>query len=113
MDEFERVDHAQLREDVGLHTRCRGGGECDDGRRVLRAAQCRQILAEHAIVGPEVVAPLRDAMRLIDGDQSELLFGQHFGKSGNAQALRRDEQKLQLASQIVCAYLACRAALHA
>ena len=83
------------------------------GARIGSAAQAGQILAQHAVVGPEVMAPLRDAMRLINGDQRQFALGQHLGKSGHAQPLRRDEEKLQIASQIVRAHLTGRAALQA
>ena len=93
---------AQLRGDVVLHQGRGGGGERDD----RRGPQRRQVLAEHAVVGPEIVAPLRDAVRLVDGDQRRLALGQHLREAGDAQALRRDEEELQRAVEVVDAGLA-------
>ena len=70
----------------------------------------RQILAEHPVVGPEIVSPLRDAVRFVDGDQRRLALRQHLRKAAHPQALRRDEQELQLAVQIIDASLARDAA---
>ena len=39
-------------------------------------------LAEHAVVGPEVVTPLRDAVRLVDGDERRLARASISGKPG-------------------------------
>ena len=44
-------------------------------------------------------------MRLVHSHQRRLAFGQHFGEAWNAEPLRRDEQELQLALQIVDAGL--------
>ena len=49
-----RILEAQLGDDVVLDHGRRGGGECDDRRRAQRG----QPLAEHAIIGAKVVAPL-------------------------------------------------------
>ena len=49
--------------------------------------------------------PLRNAVRLIHYDQRNLPFGEHLREARHAQPLRRDEQELQLASQIVAANL--------
>ena len=95
-------------------TRGRGRRRQRQHRRgIRRVAQRRQILAQHPVIGPEVVAPLRDAMRLVDGDQRQLALGQHLGKSGHAQPLRRDEQELQIAVADNRAHLTRRAALQA
>ena len=102
MDEARRLLQAQLLGDIVLHQRRRRRGHGDHRRRAQRG----QILAEHAIVGTEIVAPLRNAMRLIDGDQARLALRQHLRKSGHAQSLRRDEEKLQLAVEVVDAGLA-------
>ena len=45
-------------------------------------------------------------MRLIDGDQGRLSLGQHLRETGDSQPLRRDEQKLQLAIEVIKAGLA-------
>ncbi len=92
-------DHAELREDVRLHGGRGGRRQRDDRRGIERTAQTGQILAQHAVVGTEVVAPLRDAMRLVDRDQRQLALGQHLREPRHAQPFRRNEQKLQAAPQ--------------
>ena len=86
-----------------------GGGERDDRRRAEGGRYC----AEHAVVGAEVVAPLRDAVRLVDGDQGRLALGQHLGEAGDAQALGRDEEEVEPAVEVVDAGLARGAAVAA
>ena len=54
-----------------------------------------QVLAEHAVVRPEIVAPLRNAVRFVDGDEGGLALRQHFGKARHPEPFRRDEEKLQ------------------
>ena len=65
------VVDAELRDDVVLDRRRGGGGERENGTR-RTVAQRRQILSEHAVVGAKVVAPLRDAVGLVDGDERGL-----------------------------------------
>ena len=79
-----------------------GGGEGDDGC----GAQGGEVVAEGAVVGAEVVAPLRDAVGLVDGDEGGLAFGEHLGEAGDAHALGRDEEKLEGAVEVVAAGLA-------
>ena len=67
--------------------------------------QCGQILPQHPIVGPEVMPPLRNAMRLINRNQRRFALRQHLRKPRHPQPLRRNKQKLQLALQIVDAGL--------
>ena len=64
-----------------------------------------QVLAQHPVVGAEVVSPLRDAMRFVDGDQRRLALGQHLAEARHAQPLRRNEEELQAAIQIIHAGL--------
>ena len=85
----------KLGDDVVLHGGRGGGGEGDDGRGAKRG----QVLAEHAVVGAEVVAPLRDAVGFVDGDQGRLALGQHLREAGNAEALGSDEEKLSVPSR--------------
>ena len=44
-------------------------------------------------------------MGLIDGDQRRRAAGEHLGEAGHAQALGRDEQEVELASQVIHAGL--------
>ena len=50
--------------------------------------------------------PLRNAVRLIDHDQRNLPLGEHLRKARHAQPLRRNEEELQFAGQVVAASLA-------
>ena len=61
----------------------------------------RQMLADGAVVGPEIVTPLRNAVRLVDRDQARLALRQHLREPPHPQPLRRDEQKVELAFKIV------------
>ena len=112
----EAVDEAppalvepELAGDVVLDERGGGRGERHDRRR----AQQRQALAEHPVLGAEVVPPLRDAVRLVDRDQNRLALGEHLGEAGDREALRRDEQEVEAARQVVDAGLARRGAVAA
>ena len=102
VDEARGLGESELRGDVVLHDGRRGGGEGDH----RRGAQRRKVVAEHAVVGAEVVAPLGNAMRLVDGDEGGFALGEHFGEAGDAQALGRDEEELQIAVEVVDAGLA-------
>ena len=51
------------------------------------------------------MAPLRDAMRLIDGDQRRLSLGQHLAEARNSQPLRRNEEELQRPREVIHAGL--------
>ena len=62
-----------------------------------------QPLAEHAVVRPEVVAPLRDAVRLVDGDQGGRALGEHLGEAGHAQPLGRDEEEVEAPVEVLAA----------
>ena len=108
----------KLRHDVRLHSG-RSRSRQREHRRALRDSvhhsvpQPRQILPQHPVVRPEVVSPLRNAMRLIDGDQRQLPFGQHLHEPRHAQPLRRNKQELQAPFQIIHACLPRHAALEA
>ena len=67
-DELRRILETELRRDVAPHPARRGG-------RVGMKADPRQQLPQTpklAVLGPEVVSPLADAMRLVDGDKTDL-----------------------------------------
>ena len=101
VNEARRLDQRQLLHDVVLHGRRGGGGQRDDRRR----PQAGHVLAQAAVIGPEIVPPLRNAVRLIHHDQRNLPLGEHLRKARHAQALRRNEQELQFAGQVVAASL--------
>ena len=96
VDEPARLHEAQLRDDVVLHHR--------RGRRRQRqhrgGAQLGQALAEHAVLGAEVVAPLRDAVGLVDGDERRRALREHLREAGHPEALGREEQEVELAGQV-------------
>lgn len=52
-------------------------------------------------------------MRLVDGDEGELLLCQHFRKAGDAKAFGGDEEELQAAVEVVDAGLAGGGAIQA
>ena len=60
-----RASHRQPLEDVVAHLRRRGGGE----REQRACADIARGLAEAEVGGTEVVAPLRDAVRLVDDEE--------------------------------------------
>ena len=72
-DELDRVLEAELRRDVAPHARRRGrrvGVQADAGKKLPQPA-------ELAILGPEVVAPLADAVRFVNGDEADVNRRQH------------------------------------
>ncbi len=89
MNEARRVIEAELSDDVVLDLRCGRGGEGDDRRR----PEQRQPLPEHPVIRPEIVPPLRDTVRLVDGDERGSALGQHLGKAGDAEALGAMKRK--------------------
>ena len=67
-DELHRVAKLQAVDDLGAGLRVGGGGQRD-------ARHVGKLLVQHRqldVLGPEIVAPLRDAMRLVDGEQRDL-----------------------------------------
>jgi hypothetical protein len=93
---------SQQFDDVVLHRRRRRRRERHDGG----GAQKRQALAEHAVFGAEIVAPMRDAVGLVDGDEGRGLLAEHLGEAGHGEALGGEEQEIELAAQVVPAGLA-------
>ena len=63
-DEDERIAQSQLAADVGAHLLCRRGGEGMNRSLGKKPVQ----FAKLAIFGTEVVSPMADAMRLVDGE---------------------------------------------
>ena len=56
--------------------------------------------AELAVIRAEIVPPLRDAVRLVDGDQRGLAAGEELGESRDAEALRSDEQEIEITRHV-------------
>ena len=71
-----RVAQPQARDDVGGDLRRGRSGRGDER---LRAQPARRV-GETEVVGAEVVAPLRDAVRLVDDEQPDLGRAQRLGE---------------------------------
>ena len=63
------------------------------------------MLPQHPVIRPEIVSPLRNAMRLVNRDQRQPLLGQHLRKPRHPQPLRSNKKKLQLTAQVIHASL--------
>src|SRR6266581_3065043 len=61
-DDLTCMCHLELRQDIAADCRCGGGSE----RKNSRGFQLRDDVTQTQIVGTEVVAPKRDAVRFID-----------------------------------------------
>ena len=94
-DEDPRVPEPEALGDLAPGRRVRGGGERDAWHPGVALVQHR----EPEVFGPEVVAPLRDAVRLVNGEQRDA------GAAANAveqregalahQPLRRDVEEVE------------------
>ena len=56
-------------------------------------------LAEFEVILAEVVTPLRDAVRLVDRDQTHLGARQHFHRAGLQQAFRSDIEQIDFSGR--------------
>jgi hypothetical protein len=103
-DEHARITQAQLVEDVLPHARRRR-------RRVGVERHAREAFAQlgqPAILGPEIVPPLADAVRLVDGERAEILALEPLQELGLEQPFGRYEQEPQLARRGERAQLGAR-----
>ena len=97
-----------------LATKCRASVEVEPGgdlgvgrgRSPSRSARCaarRPALVQHRqrqVVGPEVVAPLGDAVRLVDREQRDLARGRAAASSPSTrERLRRQVEQVELAAR--------------
>jgi len=88
-----RVAHAQRGDDVA-HDVGRGGrGQREDRRAPERLGGA----PDAEIGGPEVMTPLRDAVRLVDGEEARPRGGERLELARLLQALGRDVDELALA----------------
>lgn len=90
-----RVDQVQAFGDLALGRRIGGGGQ-------RHARDVRPAFVQHrelAVFGTEIVAPLRDAMRLVDGEQRDAAAFQQGQEARVQQALRGDVKQVQIARQ--------------
>ena len=88
-----RVFQRQALDDLAPRGRIRGRGQRD--ARHVRPALVQQ--RELAVFRAEVVAPLRDAVRLVDGEQGDARALQQRQEARRQQALRRDVEQVELA----------------
>ena len=75
---------------AGGHIGRRGQRHPGHARKTLGQRRQTQVL------GPEVMAPLRHAMRLVDGDQRQWRLGEQVQRAWQHQPLRRHVQQIQL-----------------
>ncbi len=90
-DEHRRVIHPQRRQDVGAGAWIGRRGQCDSrhtGEDVRQSAQLAKFW-------PELVAPLRDAVRLVNGDQRQPQPGQPLDRAVAEQPLGRDVEQVE------------------
>ena len=90
MDEAQGRE-AELGRDVVLDAGRGGGGEGDDGG----GPQQGQAAAQQAVVGPEVVAPFRDAVGLVHRHERGGAPGQGLREAGHAEPLGGDEEEVE------------------
>jgi AraC-like DNA-binding protein len=89
-DQLERLHETELSHDVAPHPRVAVAVKAD--RHVgPRGAQ----LADAAVLGPEVVAPVADAVRLVDDQAREAELQEPLEEARLHKTLGRDEQQLQ------------------
>ena len=90
--EHARVGEPQSGDDLGARLRVRGCRQRDAGDLRIAFVQQRQL----QIFGPEIVAPLRDAMRFVDREQCQLRSVQQIEAARGGQPLRRDVKEVEL-----------------
>ena len=78
-----------------------------------RPAEPPRSLCDPEVRRAEVVAPLRDAVGLVDGDERRLALAQHLGEAGDAQPFRRDKEEVEIAAEVVHASLPRECAIKA
>ena len=91
-DEDLRRLHLQRAQDVVARARIRGRGQRDARHAGELFGQAGQL----AVLRAELVAPLRDAMRLVDREQRELQARQPLQRAVAQQPLGRDVQQIEL-----------------
>ena len=89
-----RIAELEMREDVSADFRRGGGCEGKD----LRAAQLFHRLAQAQIIGPEVMPPLRETVRLIHREQGNLHLPQRGNEHAAAEAFRCDVDEFVFAA---------------
>ena len=90
-DDDRRVAHAEPLDDLVADRRRGGRGQ----REHRRAAERLDRRAEPQVVGAEVVAPLADAVRLVDDEQRRPGGGDSSSDLGVGELLRGEEEELE------------------
>jgi hypothetical protein len=90
---LERVAQTELADRVPLDLLGGGGGEGGDGHGGEVLPQAR----EEEVVGAELVAPLRDAVRLVDGKEADADLFQFLQERVEGEALRGRVEEVQVA----------------
>ena len=80
-----RLPQPELLQDVDAHTLGRGGGQRQHWRLRVALAQGAKL----AVLGPEVVAPLADAVGLVNGQQREADMLRHLIEKGEKVAAQQ------------------------
>ena len=94
-DEHPRIRESQARSDLGARLRVGGGGQRDSRNVRVTLVQQRQL----QVLGPEIVAPLRYAVRLVDGEQRDLRAVEQIEAARRGQAFGRHVEQVELARQ--------------
>ncbi len=94
--EMQRVRQLQPLGHLAVGRGSRGGGE----REARHTGEPLGERAQREIVGPEVVAPLRHAVRLVDRDDTELSARQEPQRGLGVQPLGRHVQQVELAGEV-------------
>jgi len=94
-DEVAGLGQVQALGDLALGGRVGGGGQRD--ARNVRPALVQD--GQLAVFGAEIVAPLRHAVRFVDGEQGDVAAREQRQKAAGQQALGSDIEHVQLAGQ--------------
>jgi hypothetical protein len=86
---------AQPRQDLVAHDGSRGGRAGEHAR----LGMARHELAQRQVLGPEVVAPLADAVRLVDGDERAVEVLEQRAEGGLREPLGRRVDERELAAR--------------
>jgi hypothetical protein len=86
-----------LQADVGDDALLGGRGHAEDLRRRRVAVDVGEAAHGIAVIGPEIVAPLGDAMRLVEDPEADAAAVESGPDGRVAQLLRRDEEHAGLA----------------
>ena len=100
-DEHPRRLKAEALDDVVAGERVGGGRQ----RHARDAGEELGDAGQFAIFGPEVVAPLAEAMGLVDGKERNVDAGQQLGEAGCRQPLGRHIEQVELAAREPAAHL--------